>query len=126
MPFASKASRERQISNTVKWFGRGAVCLPQYLERDDGVVFLRRDHVHVGHAVDRAGGDFHRTDGERVVEAVVGRRVAQRVELFAKLFRARGRHMRVPGGLVFPGGGDHELSGPDDAPHHYRAQVSGR
>src|SRR5207245_3229098 len=106
--------------------GRGAACLPQNLERDDGVVFLRRDHVDMGHAVDRAGGNFHRTDGERVVEAVVGGRVAQRVELFAKLFPARGRHMGVPGGLVFPSSGDHKLSRPDAAPHHPRAEVSGR
>src|SRR5256714_11743602 len=36
--------------------GRGAVCLAQDLERDDGVVFLRRGHGGAGAAGDCAGG----------------------------------------------------------------------
>src|SRR6266568_982733 len=106
--------------------GRGAVCLAQDLERDDGVVFLRRDHVDVGHAVDCAGRVLHGADRERIVEAVVGRCVAHGVELVAEFLGARCGHMGVPGALVLPGGGDHELARPDDATHYHGAQVSGR
>src|SRR5437773_3399129 len=106
--------------------GRGAVCLAQDLERDDGVVFLRRDHVDVGHAVDCAGRVLHGADRERIVEAVVERCVAHGVELVAELFRARGRHVRVPRRLVLPRRDHDELARAARTLHHDRAKVAGR
>src|SRR3954470_3868768 len=79
---------------------RGAVGLAKLLQRDDGVVLLRRDDVDVRHAVHRTrrAGDVHRSHRERVVEAIVGGRIAHRMQLLAVHLHALAR--RVPRSLV--------------------------
>src|SRR5580765_2388944 len=80
----------------------GAVRLAERLERHDRVLATGRDDVDVGDDHERAACRLELADGECVVEAVIGRRVAQILQLVAERL-PRGR-VAVERRLVLPGG----------------------
>jgi len=139
MPFASKASRERHTSNTVKWFGRlvllhdleahvarrRAARLPQRFQRDDGVVLLRRDDVDVGHAVDGTGRKLiGPTESELWKRSSAG--ALRKLASFSRNSFVPAAAIGHPTRPCLSRRRDDELSRPDGAPHDHRAQVPGR